>query len=222
MMTRPRPPLRPGERAPDFVLPAVNRDGTVALADYRGKSPVLLAMMRGLHCAFCRRHVAQLGTTREKLQALGVEALAIVPAQPEQLRLYYRFRPVHVLVAADPDMMTHQAYGVPQPPLTPDIQQATDSRYVDLAHKLQIPVTDVAGIRSVLWQQDGFRPTEAELKDRRDWSDRYGAQMIGQFLVHRDGIVRWANIEGENEGSAGLQKFPTDDEFLAAARRLIG
>ena len=42
-----RSPVQPGERAPDFVLPAVDRDGTVSLADYRGKTPVLLAMMRG-------------------------------------------------------------------------------------------------------------------------------------------------------------------------------
>jgi len=55
--------------------------------------------------------------------------------------------------------------------------------------------------------------TEAELKDRRDWSDRH---------VDRDGIVRWVNIEGEEEGLAGLQKFPTNDEFLAAAQQLIG
>jgi hypothetical protein len=53
------------------MLPAVNHDGNVALTDCRGKSPVLLAMMRGLYCAFCRRHIAQLGTTRRKLQALG-------------------------------------------------------------------------------------------------------------------------------------------------------
>ena len=72
---QPRPPVRPGEPAPDFVLPAVNHDGNVALADYRGKAPVLLAMMRGLYCAFCRRHIAQLGTTRQKLQALGVSWL---------------------------------------------------------------------------------------------------------------------------------------------------
>ena len=85
-----RPPLGPGEPAPDFVLPAVDREGTVSLADYRGKTPVLLAMMRGLYCAFCRRHIAQLGTTRQKLLALGVEALAIVGMQPERVRLYYR------------------------------------------------------------------------------------------------------------------------------------
>jgi peroxiredoxin len=217
-----RPPLRPGEPAPDFVLPAVNRDGSVALSDYRGKTPVLLAMMRGLYCAFCRRHIAQLGTTCQKLQALGVEALAIVPMQPERLRLYYRFRPVSVPVAADPDMTTHRAYGVPQPPLSPDILQAVEARHVDLARALQIPATDLAGIKDVLCQRDGFQPIEAELKDRRDWSDRYGGQMIGQFLVDRDGIVRWVNIEGEDEGLAGLEKFPTDDAFLAAAGQLTG
>ena len=36
-MTERRPPIAPGERAPDFVLSRVNQDGTVSLADYRGK-----------------------------------------------------------------------------------------------------------------------------------------------------------------------------------------
>jgi peroxiredoxin len=77
-----QPPLRAGDTAPDFALPAVNHDGSVALSDYRGKSPVLLAMMRGLYCAFCRRHIAQLGSTQRKLKALGIETLAIVPCNP--------------------------------------------------------------------------------------------------------------------------------------------
>ena len=44
-----RPPLRPGEPAPDFTLPAANREGSVSLADYRGRSPVLLVLYRGLY-----------------------------------------------------------------------------------------------------------------------------------------------------------------------------
>ena len=44
-----RPPLRPGEPAPDFTLPAATREGTVSLADYRGRSPLLLALYRGLY-----------------------------------------------------------------------------------------------------------------------------------------------------------------------------
>ena len=219
--TESRPPVSPGEPAPDFVLPAVSRDGTVALADYRGKTPVLLAMMRGLYCAFCRRHIAQLGTTRQKLRALGVEVLAIVGMQPERARLYYRFRPVGVPVAADPELVTHHAYGVPQPALTPEITQAVASKYLDLARELQIPTIDQAEIRATLGRRDGFEPLPAELKDRRDWSERYGGQHIGQFLVDREGIVRWVNIEGAKEGLAGLEKFPTDEEFLAAAQQLV-
>jgi peroxiredoxin len=44
-----RPPLQPGEPAPDFTLLAANRDGLVSLADYRGRTPVLLALYRGLY-----------------------------------------------------------------------------------------------------------------------------------------------------------------------------
>ncbi len=218
--TERRSPVRAGEPAPEFVLPAVNREGTISLSDYRGRTPVLLAMMRGLYCAFCRRHIAQLGATRQKLQALGIEALAIVAMRPERVRLYYSYRPVNVPLAADPELVTHRAYGVPQPPLTPDILLAVESRHIELARDLQIPSTDLAGIKRALTERDGFVPVEAELKDRRDWSDRYGGQMIGQFLVDRGGIVRWANIEGEKDGLTGLEKFPTDEEFLDATRQL--
>ncbi len=44
-----RPPVQPGEPAPEFMLPAANREGSVSLTDYRGKSPVLLALYRGLY-----------------------------------------------------------------------------------------------------------------------------------------------------------------------------
>jgi hypothetical protein len=60
-------------------------------------------------------------------------------------------------------------------------------------------------------------PKVGRSHERRDWSDRHGAQLIGQFLIDRDGIVGWVNIEGV----AGLEKFPTDDELLAAAGRVL-
>jgi peroxiredoxin len=220
--TAERAPLRPGEPAPNFVLPAGDGDGVIALGNYRGKTPVLLAMMRGLYCAFCRRHIAQLGRARHKLTAVGVEALAIVGMRPERLRLYYQYHPVGVPIAADPDLITHQAYGVPQPPLTPDVLQAVASRHVELARKLEIAATDQVEIKRVLAERDGFEPVAAELVDRRDWSDRYGGQLTGQFLVDRTGIIRWVNIEGAREGLAGLERFPSDDEFLEAARTLAG
>ena len=42
-------PVACGELAPDVMLAAAHGDGTVSLADYRGRSPVLLALFRGLY-----------------------------------------------------------------------------------------------------------------------------------------------------------------------------
>ena len=41
--------VQPGEPAPDFTLPAADREGFVSLGDYRGRRPVLLALFRGLY-----------------------------------------------------------------------------------------------------------------------------------------------------------------------------
>src|SRR5260370_5472845 len=114
-----RVPIRPGELAPDFTLPAVERDGTVSLTDYRGRSPLFLALFIGLWCPFCRRAIAQLGTTESTLKAAGIEALAIVASRPENARLYFKYRPTRLRLAVDPSLSTHRAYGVPKPPATP-------------------------------------------------------------------------------------------------------
>jgi peroxiredoxin len=41
--------VQPGEAAPDFTVPAVHREWTVSLADYRGRTPLFLALFRGLY-----------------------------------------------------------------------------------------------------------------------------------------------------------------------------
>jgi hypothetical protein len=47
----------------------------------------------------------------------------------------------------------------------------------------------------------------------------HGTQMGGDFLIDRDGIVRWLQIEaGERIGD--ISKFPSDEEILRAARDL--
>ena len=103
-MLEARPPITPGEPAPDFTLPAVDRNENVSLADYRGRSPVFLALMVGLWCPFCRRQIAQIGTIEGKLKALGVESLAVVATPPENARLYFKFRPTRVRLASDPEL----------------------------------------------------------------------------------------------------------------------
>jgi peroxiredoxin len=210
-----RPPVGPGEPAPAFTLPAVGRDGTVSLDDYRGRSPVLLALFRGLYCPFCRRAIAQLGVTTEKLKSVGVDTLAVVATSPENARLYFRFRPTRAPLAADALLITHRAYGLPRPPVTPELMNAVATVRVNPTGELAGPIP-IAAVTAELDKLHGFTPTDT---DRQD-AERQFPQLKGQFLIDRDGIVRWANVEGASEGLAGLGKFPTDEELVDAARAL--
>src|SRR5437899_170214 len=97
-------PLQPGDPAPDFMLPAVQTDNIVSLSDYRGRSPLFLALFRGLYCPFCRRAIAHMAGSAEKLKPLGFESLAVVATDLENARLYYRFRPMRVPLAVDPSL----------------------------------------------------------------------------------------------------------------------
>ena len=209
-----RPPVGPGEPAPAFTLPAVGRDGTVSLDDYRGRTPVLLALFRGLYCPFCRRAIAQLGVTTEKLKSVGVETLAVVATSPENARLYFRFRPTRAPLAADALLITHRAYGLPHPPVTPELMNAVATVRVNPTGELAEPTPILAAV-SELDKLHGYTRTDIDHQDARQFS-----QLPGQFLIDRDGIVRWANVEGATEGLAGLGKFPTDEQLLDAARAL--
>jgi peroxiredoxin len=213
--TSERPPLTPGEPAPNFTLPAVGREGMVSLDDYRGRSPVLLAMFRGLYCPFCRRSIAQLGTTTDKLEALGVKTLAIVATTADNARLYFRFRPTRAPLAADPELYTHRAYGLPHPPVTPELWKAIENTRINPTGELTEPMAIPAAAQA-LDKLHGFTPTETD----RQESERHMTQLKGQFLVDRDGIVRWANIETASEGLAGLGKFPTEQQLVEIVRAL--
>ena len=68
---------------------------------------------------------------------------------------------------------------------------------------------------AALDREDRIDPT-AFTQDK----ERHQAQLIGQFMIDREGIVRWSNIECERDGLEGLDRFPTDDELLAVARTL--
>ena len=217
----PRAPLRPGDPAPCFSLPAINRDGLISLDDYRDKSPLLLSIFRGLYCAFCRRHIAQLAGTREKLLAMGVETLVVVPTPVERARVYLRFRPTKVLLAADPEMVTHRSYGLPKGEMDSDTAQRLHSMELDMAREMNEPLpatASVTDVGNIVGRLDGYDMTQA------DWDDqnRIRGQRIGQFLLDRQGVVRWVNVEGARDGSAGIGKFPTDAELLDAARELPG
>jgi peroxiredoxin len=210
-----RPPLAPGQPAPGFTLAAVDREAMVSLADYRGRSPVFLALFIGLWCPFCRRSIAQMGTTEGKLKALGVETLGIVATTPENARLYFKFRPTRMRLAADPELTTHRAYGLPRPAPTPEMMKAMETVRIDPTGEFPEPLP-IAEAAAALAKADGYTENQTDKADmERQWP-----QLKGQFLIDRDGIVRWANVECATEGLAGAGKFPSAEEILTAARAL--
>ena len=211
----PRPPVSPGEPAPDFTLPAVDGRDQVSLSDYRGRSPVFLALLLGLWCPFCRRQIARMGATEAKLKAIGVESLGIVATASENAQLYFKFRPTRLRLAADPELTTHRAYRLPRPAPTPEFMNSLETTRINPHGEFPEPLPIMQAVAAVA-KADGYAQNDTDNVDM----ERQFPQLKGRFLIDRDGIVRWANIECATEGLAGLGKFPSDEEILAAAQTL--
>ena len=205
--------VQPGEQAPDFALPAVQDEGVVSLADYRGRRAVFLALFVGLYCPFCRRSIARMGSLRDKLEAAGVETLGVVATELDNARLYFKYRPSRLPLAADPEFSTHRAYGLQKMQVDEAMMAAVSAVRINPTGDLPEPMSP-SEASAALDQAEGYQRTEADVRDiERQWP-----LVKAQFLVDRDGIVRWANVECEADGFAGIGKFPADEEILAAAR----
>ena len=146
--------------------------------------------------------------------ALGVETLAVVATDVDNARLYFKHRPSKVPLAADPECATHRAYGLPKAPMTPETLAALGATKVNPTGELPSPLP-VIEASDTLDRLDNFQRSVADTRDH----DKQAGQMKGQFLIDRNGIVRWANIEAA-EGLSGIGKFPTADELVEAARKI--
>jgi AhpC/TSA family len=174
---------------------------------------VLLAFFRGIYCPFCRRQIAKLGLARDKLLEAGVETLAVVASNLERTRLYFQYRPTRVPLAVDPDLVSHRAFGITRFPVTPALMSALESVKTDVMGELPQPVP-LSQVMQVLQEKDRFELTAS---DSREAEQQFPLD-TGQFLVDRDGIVRWAHLEVAQEGLATFGQFPTDEELLRLAR----
>jgi peroxiredoxin len=210
-----RAPVMAGEAAPDFSLPAIHREGMVSLGDYTGRSALLLVIFRGLYCPFCRRAIAQFSAMNDKLREAGVEPLAVVATDTDNARLYFRHWPAKVALAADPGCSIHLAYGLPSMAMNEQLVQALAAVKINPTGDLP-QAMNVFEAASLLNQIQGYTPNEIDQRDM----ERQGAQIKGQFLLDRNSVVRWSNIECANDGLAGFGRFPTEDELLGMLRVL--
>jgi hypothetical protein len=159
--------------------------------------------------------IAQFGGTERALRSLGIETLAVVATAPENARVYFKFRPTTIRLASDPNLTTHHAYGVPKPEATPDLMKELGKVRINPNGVFSEPLPIMEAAR-VLGERDGYAGTPTDEADMK----RQFPQLKAQFLVDHNSIVRWANIECANEGLAGMGKFPSTEEVLAAARPL--
>ncbi|MBS0342331.1 MAG: redoxin domain-containing protein [Proteobacteria bacterium] len=208
-------PVSPGEPAPEFELPAVDGPGPVTLGDYRGKSNLFLALMVGLWCPFCRRQLVQLGAMEDKLKALGVQSLAVVATDPVHARVYFKFRPTRLRLASDPALSIHRAFRVPKPEPTPELLQALGEVRVNPFGDLPEPM-HLQELSAKLTAEDGYAGTPNDQADiERQWP-----QLKALYMIDREGIVRWVDIECHEEGLAGIGKLPSEEVILQAARSM--
>ena len=167
----------------------------------------------------------QLGTTQEKLKAVGVETMAVVNTPLARARLYFKYRPSRVLLTADPEAATHRLFGVPAGVLVENESEASWSRGTVTMGQMQAALINPTGelptpqnpfvAMEILNQRDGFEVTEID----GQIAAAHGMQLAGHFLIDRDGIIRWLQIEAA-ERIGDLSKFPSDEEIVAAARSL--
>ena len=216
-------PLQPGDRAPNVVLDAITRDGKIAIDDYRGRKPILVGLFRGLHCAFCRRHIAAQARLDPTLREMGVESLTVVNTPIERARLYFRYHPMpDLLAAADPERSSHRAFGLPNLEFTENetswphkvSMPAVMEMRVDLPD-LPAPMDPVAA-GAILDEKDGYEVTPV---DQQMIAAGQG-QLVGQFLLDRQGIIRWSFTEAP-EGGRYMFGAPEPKELMSAASQVV-
>ncbi|MBR0688878.1 redoxin domain-containing protein [Bradyrhizobium manausense] len=216
-------PLQPGDRAPNVVLDAITRTGKIALEDYRGHSPILVGLFRGLHCPFCRRHIAAQAQLDGALRGKGVESLTVVNTPTDRARLYFRYHPLpNLLAASDPERLSHRAFGLPNLEFTENETEwprkvamgVVMSMQVDMPGELPGPMNRPAAAE-YLNNKDGYEMTEA---DQRMAASGTG-QLFGQFLLDREGIVRWTFTEVP-DGGQRMFGAPSHQELMSAVSQV--
>lgn len=217
--------LAVGDAAPDFEVDAINAEGTIRLADYRGRQAFFLGLYRGLHCPFCRRHLAQLDIVRRRLEPLDIATIAIVNTPVDRARLYFRNVRTGVRLGADADARVHRAYAVPQIEIVEPaarreawpVQITLDeflSHRINPTGEMPAPANPIES-NDILNSRDGFEMTAADNAIR----ERHGTLLVGQFMVDRAGVIRWRWLEGEAT-PADIGRLPTPEQIVDAATAL--
>ncbi|TIU06675.1 MAG: redoxin domain-containing protein, partial [Mesorhizobium sp.] len=163
----------------------------------------------GLHCPFCRRHVATMAQLKPALREKGVECLAVVNTPVERARLYFRYHPApDLLAASDPERTSHRAFGLREVGM--DTVMAIPFH---LPGELPEPM-DVMAMNEFLNKKEGYEITEVDQQAMASSQ----AQLVGQFLIDRAGIVRWNFTEVLEDGLNTFRALNPEELMSAASQ----
>ena len=156
----------------------------------------------------------QLARVQPQLAALGVTTVAVLNSLRERAQLYFKYQPIGILLAADPDLVSHRAFGM---------QTLHSLHGLTHEHALALridPTGELGGskpaaeARDELNRRDGYvtTPQEDQLRARPQ-----GLAML--FLIDRIGVIQWRWIEAMRRPE-DVGTFPDATELLSAARTL--
>jgi peroxiredoxin len=217
-------PIKVGDPAPDFSVPAIKSEGEIRLDDYKGHGPVLLGLFRGLHCPFCRRQVVQMDGYADRLEKLGVAGLAIINTELSRARAYYGRLSIGMRLGVDPNWETHRRYGIPETRLTfGKTDWPTKINPLSALTTKMNPDGDLAkpvrliNLNTAANSADGFELTEVDKKTKSD----FGMTGAGFTLIDAQGVVRWRWLEAMG-GVQDIAKFPSGNDVIGAVESALG
>ena len=110
--------LENGKRTPDFELPDIRNGKLVRLSNYRGVTPVIVALTRIFtekqYCPFCFPHILALNNNYEKFLERGVEVLMITSTDEEQSKIVVRDLGLKMPLLSDSSCQVFKNYKVGQ------------------------------------------------------------------------------------------------------------
>jgi len=103
--------LRPGQRAPAFVL-ADSEGATVSSAVLVGSGPLVVSFYRGVWCPYCNADLQAQEAARPRIEALGARMVAISPQNALNSRKAMRQNGLGFPILNDPGNGVAAAFGI--------------------------------------------------------------------------------------------------------------
>ena len=106
--------LRPGDPAPDLLLPAAANGQEVSLRECFLEGPVLIEFIRGTWCPEGRERLAELASARGSFRAARTRVLVVICEELEKAQRWLEANPSPLAILIDAGRRTARDYGVLQ------------------------------------------------------------------------------------------------------------